>query len=171
MKRIIFSFIFSLIGLISQSALAGTTTGIFKPNVSLSSSCTISSTDASFGNLTGAPTTYWTTGTVQTLCSKNVNYSIQLGMGNSPDVNNYRQMTGAVSGDKIKYAICKTQSNVNGTWGGTSAGCSSPWRGSLYPMNSTGTGSLQTFPFYPLTQTNFYTPDNYSDTIIATVVY
>lgn len=171
MRNRIFAIILTSLGLISQSALAGTTTGNFKPTATLSSSCTISTTDASFGDVTGAPTAFWTTGTVQTLCSKNVSYSIQLGMGNDADVNNYRQMTGSISGEKIKYAICKTKSNATGTWGGSSAGCNSPWRGSAYPMNTTGTGSLQTFTFYPLTQTNYYTPDNYSDTITATVIY
>lgn len=171
MKNKIFAIILTSLGLISQSTFAGTTTGNLISTAMLSSACTISTTDASFGDVTGTPTTFWTSGTVQTLCSKNVSYAIQLGMGNNADVNNYRQMTGSVSGEKIKYTICKTKSNIIATWGSSTAGCNVPWRGSAYPMNTTGTGALQTFTFYPLTQTNYYTPDNYSDTVTATVIY
>lgn len=151
---------------------AGNLTTTNKATAILSSTCSITGTNVDFGNLTAnnTPTTLWATGGVQTLCSKNASYSIQLSLGNNVDSNNWRRMIGASSGTMIQYTLCQTQSS-GGTFGTATGGCTVAWRGTQYPKNATGTGAIQNFPVYGWSSTGFYTPDTYSDTITATISY
>lgn len=153
-------------------AQAGSITTNNKATATLISTCSITGINVDFGNLTATntPTTLWATGGVQALCSKNANYSIQLSLGNNVDPNNWRRMIGASNGAMIQYTLCQTQSS-SGTFGTASGGCTVAWRGTQYPKNATGTGSIQSFPVYGWSSTGFYTPDTYSDTITATITY
>lgn len=158
--------------LISPIAYAGSTTGTTKATATLAKTCNISTGNVNFGNLAqqgSSPSIVWATGTVQTLCSKSTSYSIQLNVGNNLDANNFRRMAGASTGGFIQYTMCQTQS-IDGVWGST-GGCLVPWRGTQYPVTSVGTGSNQTFTVYAASQTGYYAPDNYADTIVATIVY
>lgn len=163
-------FLLSFI-IFTSNSFAGNNSSLFKSTSTLSSSCTVSVGNVNIADLNGTAKDVWTTGSIQTLCTRQTNISIQLSLGNNVDSYNYRQMTGSISGDKIKYTICQTKSANTVGWGGPSAGCTSPFRGSSYPLNTSGTGFLQNFNFYLLTQSGFYTPDNYSDTIVTTILF
>lgn len=173
MKKTILSslIISSFIGM-AQPAKADLVSIILQPILSLVSTCSISSTDIAFGNLTasGTPANNWAIGTISAKCTRNTSYNIQLNYGTSVDSNNYRRMTGTTSGEKFIYTVCKDKTTSGSVWG-VDAGCGVPWRGSTYPVTSSGTGNLQTFTMYALTKTNFYVPDTYTDTMTATLVY
>lgn len=173
-----FKIIKTIIGLsicltsfLTFNAHAGSTTATTQASALLAKTCTINTGNINFGNLAqhgSSPSLVWATGNVQTLCSKNVSYSIVLSYGNNVDSYNYRRLIGASSSTFIQYTLCQSQS-AGGVFG-TSGGCSVAWRPG-YPLNSTGTGVSQNFTIYALTQTGYYNPDNYSDTIVATLTY
>lgn len=160
----------SILSLQSQG-IAGSTTASTKTTATITGSCQISATNVNFGELSaqnGSPATLWATGGVQTQCTKNSSYNVQLSMGNNPDSDNWRRMTGANSGQTIQYTLCQSKS-ATGTWGTASGGCNVPWRGTSFPLTSTGTGANQSFPVYGWSSTGFFTPDTYTDSIVATI--
>jgi spore coat protein U-like protein len=162
--------VISIASLQSQT-MAGNTTASTKATATITGSCQISATNVNFGELSasnGSPATLWATGGVQTQCTKNSSYNIQLSMGNNADADNWRRMTGANSGQTIQYTLCQSQAST-GAWGTANGGCNVPWRGTSFPLTSTGTGAVQTFPVYGWSSTGFYTPDTYTDSIVATV--
>jgi spore coat protein U-like protein len=170
----LFGLVLALIINISE-ANAGALTATTKTSATLQGFCSISTTSIAFGNIAAQGTVQTiyapSQGNVQILCTKGTSYSIQLNAG-SNETNSGRRLRGASSGDLIIYAICPTAS-FSGTWatGQCSAGAWFTDGSYNYPINSTGTGSIQNFPAYGVIQTGYYTPDNYSDSITATVSY
>jgi spore coat protein U-like protein len=162
--------IISIASLESQT-MAGNTTASTKATATITGSCQISATNVNFGELSatsGSPASLWATGGVQAQCTKNSSYNVQLSMGNNADANNWRRMTGANSGALIQYTLCQTQ-GATGVVGSANGGCNVPWRGTSFPLTSTGTGATQTFPVYGWSSTGFFTPDTYTDSIVATI--
>lgn len=170
--KILNSLILCALSAMTHTAHADIVSIIFKPTVILASACSISSSSIAFGDLTatGSPATNWATGTISAKCTRNTAYNIQLNYGLSVDSNNYRRMTGVNAGEKILYTVCQTKASSGSVWG-IDSGCVVPWRGSSFPLYSSGTGNTQTFTMYAMTQTNYYRPDNYTDTMTATLVY
>ena len=178
MRHILHSLISICISLVLVLAIpvqAGTTTATTQAIAKLQGMCTIATTGISFGNIVAQGSSQLvyspSAGNVQVLCTKNTSYSIQLGAG-AHETNSGRRLKGVNSGDLIMYAICSTPS-FTGSWstGQCTAGAWFTDGTFNYPVTSNGTGSLQNFPIYGVIQTGYYTPDNYSDTITATISY
>lgn len=156
------------------SVYAGTATGSTKATAKLSSFCTITAQPINFGNVAG-PTNnlYSSQSNVSVLCTKNSSYTITLNLGINTQGQTTRNMIGATSGQIVNYMICKTPS-MSGTWG-VNDQCAQPWFSigatNYYTVTGTGTGVNQSYPMYGVVQTGYYTPDNYSDTITATINY
>lgn len=114
-------------------------------------------------NCAGIPTNYHyyyiysgTTDYTQTPSS----YSSRVLYYNGTYINNYSALKGAVSGDTISYKITLPGDDTK------------IWNRGNYNYTTTGTGTTQSIPVKAtLTTTAFPTPDNYSDTVIATVTY
>lgn len=175
MKGLFLFFNILLITLISQTSFATpiNLTSNTKATAQLVAACNISATNINFGNIasTGGTQTLWSSpGNVQVLCNKNASYNIQLNAGVNMSGSYGRQLKGSVSGDLLHYAICPTQS-FSGSWstGQCTAGAWFTGGPFNYPINGTGTGTAQNYPTYGAIPAGFYTPDNYFDTITATI--
>lgn len=156
-----------------NQAQAGTNTASTKATATLAAQCNISATNINFGNIVGAPgnTVFSAAGNVSVLCNKNASYILRLNAG--VNVYNYgRYLKGAVSGQTMNYAICQTPA-FTGSWatGNCATGIwfsDGPYD---YYISGTGTGAVQSYPMYGAIQTGYYTPDDYSDTIQASITF
>lgn len=151
------------------SAKAGTLTASTKATATLASSCSISVSNFTLGNVSASSLSDTTTyqvnsGNVAVTCSKGVAY--QIFMNNGLYGTTGRNLKGASKGDTIPYMICRV-STVNGSQ------CSDDYWGadSAHSLQSTGTGANQNLPAYIMYKKGFYTPDNYSDTMTATLTF
>jgi spore coat protein U-like protein len=158
------------LGLLSSNqANAGTLTASTKATATLASSCSLSVSNFSLGNISASSISDTTTyqvnsGNIAVTCSKGVSY--QIFMNNGLYSTTARDMKGASKGDTIPYTICRV-STVNGSQ------CSDDYWGedSAHSLQSVGTGALQNLPAYLMYKKGFYTPDNYSDTMTATLSF
>lgn len=159
MKKVIKIGIIIALSLISASTFATQLNATTQASAKLASSCTVSSTDISFGLLGTQSNTFQEgTGTLNVLCSKSASYTIAIALG-SNGVSGYRYMVGATTGntDKITYAVCQKEGFVGTSCTGTL------WYTGSYVLHATGTGINQTYTMYGYAKEGFYTPDNYSD--------
>lgn len=161
-------FILLISALFINSSFAGQTTNHFSSNVSLAASCSISADTFDFGDLTavGSPSTISKTLSLNVLCTRNSSFSVLLDSGSNHDASNNRFMKATNSSDLIQYGICKTL-----VFGTSPYYCGSPWWGSSYTYTATGTGKPQIISGYIFSRTGFYKPDNYSDTVITTILF
>lgn len=148
---------------------AGTLSANTKATATLASSCTITVSNFALGNITAASVSDTTSyavasGNVMATCSKGVSY--QIFMNNGLYGGSGRNLKGVSKGDLIPYMICRVNT-VNGSQ------CSDDYWGmdSAHSLQSTGTGAMQTLPAYIMYKKGFYTPDNYSDTMTATLSF
>jgi spore coat protein U-like protein len=174
MKTFIVSCALLSLAAFNSSANAGTATGLTKATATLASFCSMTAQPINFGNVAG-PTNnqYSSQSNVSVLCTKNSSYTITLNLGVNTQGQTTRNMIGAKSGQILNYMICRTPS-MSGTWG-VNDQCAQPWFSigatNYYTVTGTGTGTSQSYPMYGVVQTGYYTPDNYSDTITATINY
>lgn len=170
MKAIkIISTLIVLIGL-AGTTQAGTQLATISPkaSASLAATCTISSQSLVFGSIGTAPKLPTTaTASVTVLCTRGTAYSTAIGQG----LNGNRSLKGVVGKDFISYYICSAD---NWSWDVLPAGghCYSGqgwWSGGT--VDSSGTGTLQTFPMYGFVPNGYYRPDNYTDTLVVSLSY
>ncbi len=149
---------------VAQSANAATTSATFAVTASVTANCTISASPLAFGAYTGAVVNNQTT--LSVTCTNTTPYSIGLSAGGSTGATvTTRKMTGAAStANTLNYALYRDSArSLN--WGVTTTGTPDVLAG-------TGSGLAQSITVYgqiPATQN--VAPDNYSDTITATVNY
>jgi spore coat protein U-like protein len=160
--------IFACLGFINISH-AGTITASSKASATLAANCTISVSNFSLGNITASSTSDTTnyvsaSGNITATCSKGISY--QIFMNNGSYGTTGRNMKGTSKGDLIPYMICRVNSVIGSQ-------CSDDYWGldSAHSLQSIGTGSVQTLPAYIFYKKGFYTPDNYSDTMTATLSF
>lgn len=164
MNKII-SFLSAIV--LINSAIASNTTGTQKATATLSSTCSISSDDANFGDITSPNKSNVTTVSVplKVLCSNNVAYRIYQGIGTYGNVNAGRAMKGATKGDYVWYFLCKSGSlNAGATQ------CISTWFNSDY-VAGIGNGAIQSVPVYFMVWGSYATPDNYADQTTTTISF
>lgn len=158
-----------------NNAKAGTNTASTKATATIAKACTLSATSINFGvlKLTSASNTVnLANGSIQMICTKSTSYSILMTYATPATKGNYMGgkpltglMTGANFGDIVAYSV--QQQPINNSL--------PSW--SYTPYNATGTGATQTITVYGEAQTNVFnvsaypTPDNYSDSVTATVTY
>jgi len=161
-------FIFLISALFINSSFAGQTTNHFSSNVSLAASCSISADTFDFGDLTAitSPSTISKTLSLNVLCTRNSSFSVLLDSGSNHDASNNRFMKAQNSSDVIQYGICKTSSFSTSPYY-----CGSPWWGTTYTYTATGTGKPQVISGYIFSRTGFYKPNNYSDTVVTTILF
>lgn len=154
----------AMLGIFAASqSFAGSVTSTMQATATISSSCLISANAMAFGSFQPAATgSVLANSTVTATCSNNVPYTLSLsaGGGTIPA----RQMSGAIGGntDKLAYNIYTTSALTtvfgNGTGSATIPG--------------TGNGSQQVVTIYgSLAQSQFVTPDSYTDALTVTVAY
>lgn len=87
-------------------------------------------------------------------------YSSRVLYYNGTFIQNYSTLKGMVSGDTISYKITVPGNDAQ------------IWTRGNYNYTTTGTGAIQSIPVKATLTTSAYpTPDNYSDTVIATVSF
>jgi spore coat protein U-like protein len=129
-------------------------------------SCSISTSNLSFGNYTASSgTANTTTATLSFTCTSTTTWWIGLDAGtNSGSTSNPRIMSDG-SGDSLNYDLYQ-DSGHSTVWGNTSGtGVTSSSTG-----QSAGTGSVQTATIYGLIPIHQYVvPNAYTDTVVATI--
>ena len=164
MKNIILSVFFALI---CQTSYATNTTQQTQSTATLTSSCIISSTGFSFGNLKSGQQSS-TSGSFYNTCTKGTPYTIKFGWGNNIGTASQCQMTYACPrmslsdhSDYIPYYIL-LEDNYHAAGDG--------YYGNVY--TSSGTGSLQTLTLNANTYSNFFPkPGSYKDDVVVQVIY
>lgn len=156
--------------LVSTSTYAGTTTGSTKATATLSSYCTISSTDVNFGAYTpGSANRAGRYGvipgntTITVMCTNKTPYNVY---GQTYLSDETWHMKGATAGntDVLQYAAWLSSDYYSGWFGAGYSGTNH--------ISGTGTGSNQTYTVYFGIYTQAYvTPDSYSDTYTMTLNY
>ena len=129
----------------------------------LTSACTISVTNVSFGNLdlSAASNGVSANGTLGVLCTQGTSMQMYMEYGDSFN-NQYCVLNGSTKGDHIYYQIYTPPTIANVIW-----------NIGVHYVPNTGTGSLQNFTFPVKVQTGQQTyplypaPDSYSDTVKA----
>lgn len=165
-----------LLTALSQSAFADNTTTNMQTSATMNSTCSISATDISFGaiTLTSISNVITSTGTLSFLCSNNISVIIALNAGNAGVIStagNTRYMLGSAGNtDKLYYGIFRPVGFGPGNQGPgqwvDAAG------GPFTYITTTTNGTMQTLPMLARLNTNqIAMPDNYQDTIIATMTY
>jgi spore coat protein U-like protein len=148
---------------------AGVTLGIsaipaaFTFTASVTSSCSVTATNLSFGATVGLLTTPVTSqNTVNVLCTATTPYTLGLGPGLYGTTPSARQM--ANGANRVTYAIYK-DAGWSQVWGDLAAGASTV-------QSATGTGGNQAFTGYGKVPAQI-TPaqGSYSDTVVATATY
>ena len=135
--------------LTSPSSFAGNITVATKSTATLTSSCSISAQDLSFGLFVPATTgNVDSSAAVVSTCSKGVTYSIQMN-GYSAYCNNRYMSSTSGNGSVLYYNVytdaARTLIWTYGYWQGAGSSCLATSGGS-YPT-LTGTGAAQTTPF------------------------
>ncbi len=148
----------------AQSANAATATTTFAVTASVTANCTISASPLAFGAYTGAVVNNQTT--LSVTCTNTTPYSVGLSAGTSTGATvSTRKMTGAAStANLLNYSLFRDSGRTL-NWGVTTTGTPDVQPG-------TGNGTAQSITVYgqvPAGQN--VAPDNYSDTITATVNY
>lgn len=148
-------------------AYANNISGTTKATATLAASCIINANNINFGLFT--PTnngTTATTGTISLQCTKGSSYYIEATTGSS---NSYiqRNMVGT-KGDKLNYNVYAStfDQSQNMPWGtGSTYGTTT-----THLFSGSGNGGQQTLTMYAVMNNSQYvTPDTYSDNITATI--
>lgn len=159
MKNLILAVLLMLIG---QSFGASTGTNI-QVQATLNPTCSISSQNLAFGLIgvsSGNVTS--TSANLSLKCSNKLAYTVGISSG----LYGNSTMKGSSKGDFVNYALCK-QTGYSIT--GTTINCNSSWISST--LTGTGNGTNQSYQMTGYILNGFYTPDNYSDTVTATIWY
>lgn len=160
MKKI-FTAVF-LACLFSNAQAAITNTSI-KVTATLNPTCEITSAKVDFGTI-GIITNNATEGNsnLTVKCSNQLSYTIAFSGGNQGN----NTMKGREKSEEIPYALCKAQGwKLNGA----NIDCTDTWVNSA--VNGMGNGKTQTYIVYAYVLNGFYTPDNYSDAVTASITY
>lgn len=157
-------FIMSLF-LASIQAYAGTVQNNMTTNATLNPTCSLSINNVAFGNFTPSATggiKSPLTGTI--ICTKTTAPTLSINAGNSGDtLNRYMVGTGPNT-DVLKYRI-----NAGSNYSSPSIGDST---GGITITFDPSTNNVWNFSYNVWILNNqFITPDNYSDTLTATVTY
>lgn len=153
-----------VIAALSGSAMAGSSTINFQATATLNSSCTVSSSNVSFGVIDATHSD--AQGAITSHCTRGTTYNLNISAGNSGNFA-ARSMKGGTAGnnDVVLYNI----------YTDTSYQAAKVWKDTGWGMGalSSGTGSDQTFNIYGQVANNQYLvrPDNYSDTLTVTLSY
>jgi spore coat protein U-like protein len=164
-----------------SSAYAGTNTASTKATASISSSCLVSATNMSFGNISPSQSgSQSATASVTTQCTKGTTYTIGLNEGSSGYIQNnstwsylgyIRTMTTS-GGSQLLYNIFKDSAHTQLFGGPTAWGQSAAQggQGTAVMVTKTGTGLPDVTNMYGIMSSNqFVTPGTYSDTIPVVV--
>lgn len=138
-----------------------------KASATLAATCSISSSNLNFGQLDVTQTYVPSSSNIAVSCTKGSAYQIQLTLGTWGSESLGRKMKGAVSGDTIGYLICKNNVAV----GGNCDSVADRWYNTYSVYNGVGNGVIQNIPVYGFAYPTYVTPDTYSDTTTATIVY
>lgn len=168
MKKLLLAGIFAIVQILPQAYAANIST-ISQATATLNSSCRLSATGIDFGNLTpsGASSTQITsTGHLFVTCTTNTAYSIAQDLGVNGNISIGRRMKGSANGDYYGYVICKSSTTA------ANGNCNSGqfwYNSNIY--SGVGSGSEQDIPVYGFATPTYLSPDNYSDTITATLSF
>src|ERR1700693_1902401 len=100
-KGIVTSLIAGFAALAAGSAMAGTATAVFQVTSTVTSACTVSSTNVAFGSITPALTgTAAATGTITSTCTKTTPYTLNINAGAGTFAQ--RTMAGGLTGNTDK---------------------------------------------------------------------
>ncbi|MDR3532443.1 MAG: spore coat U domain-containing protein [Rhodopila sp.] len=153
------------LGVASMPAMAVTTaTSNFGVSATVDPTCLINAgTPLAFGHYNGAAATGMTT--ISVTCTNTTSYNVGLDAGTTSGATvTTRKMAGATGGntDQLPYSLYSDSSRtVN--WGNTPG---------TDTVAGVGTGSTQTLTVYgSIPASTYITPDNYTDTVTATVSY
>ena len=151
--------------LFSIHALAGSIMASEQASASLNKVCSMSSTNIAFGVMSLNAVRNYANGSINILCSNKTSYTITLSFNTKDPYNSGNGlMTGTKSSDAIVYSI-------------TSVPKGSFFWGSQSPVSGVGNGLTQTYVTYGVALTGldgnsaYPTVDNYSDSVVATVIY
>lgn len=151
------------LALISSHSYAGMTSTSIQVTATLNPTCAITSAKIDFG-LIGIVTSNATSSNsnLSVKCSNQLAYTIIFSGGNQGN----NTMKGSDKGEFIPYALCQAEG-----WrlSGSSIACTKTWINTA--LTGMGNGKLQSYTVYAYVLNGFYTPDNYSDTVTASISY
>lgn len=151
-----------LASLFANTQAAVTNTSI-KVTATLNPTCEITSAKVDFG-LIGIITNNATSSNsnLSVKCSNQLAYTIAFSGGNQGN----NTMKGSQKGEQIPYALCKAEG-----WklSGANIACTNTWINTA--VNGMGNGKTQNYTVYAYVLNGFYTPDNYSDAVTASITY
>ena len=154
-----------LIALSAPATFAANVNNNFNSSATLSSNCTLSTTDIAFGQLQLNGVRNYANGSINVLCTNRTTYSIAITYS-KPDATQPQDgdLVGQNNGDLIDYAITSTDKGQY-TWGVQG------------PVTGIGTGFLQSYVTYGVAVTGLYgknaypVPDTYSSSVTVTLNY
>ena len=155
--------IIAILLVLSGQSFAASTGANIQVQATLNPTCSISSQNLSFGligvssgNVTSA------SANLSLKCSNKLAYTVGISSG----LYGNSTMKGSSKGDSINYALCKqTGYSISGTM----VNCNNSWISST--LTGTGNGTNQSYQMTGYILNGFYTPDNYSDSVTATIWY
>lgn len=155
-----------LIMLAFSPAFAGTVTGNLTVQAQVADACIMVAENVNFGVVTlasGQPGFVSTTGKIRTTCTKDTEYTIKLGSGQSGSFAAGRSMKNSVNNDQLKYNLFSNK-NQTTIWGDGTDG--------TYAVTNiaTGTEEIETIqaqvPYDQIAKAGMYT-----DSIVITIDY
>lgn len=155
----------TLFGAVAAPALADTASAPLLVTATVVKSCELSTTPVAFGTVTPALVGVAdATGSVDVVCTKNTPYTVTLDTGLNSSSFAARNMNGAVgNADLLAYNLYTTAARTT-VLGDSTAGTGT--------FAGAGTGAVVSYPVYGrLSRNQFVTPDNYQDSVTATVTY
>lgn len=154
-----------------EQGSAQTVTTTIPVSATVAAACSVSGTGVNFGNYEGRQLT--ATGTITVTCSANRSYNVTLNGGThgagSSGPRNLQDLNSTTPGVTAFYFLYK-DSAMTQEWGDAGfAGTYTPGT----PVSGTGTGSVQTLTIYGKLPANQIgsSPGNYTDTVLATVIF
>lgn len=148
---------------ISSPALAATSTANFTTTATLNSSCTVSAPDMSFGSITAAPTgSINIVSAISYTCSNKITAKLGISKGGGNSI--YNRSMGGTNGntDRLHYNIYSNQT----------ASAILAEADSVNFITLTPNGTAQSVNVYGQLLLNQYVKaDNYSDSLIVSIIY
>lgn len=114
MKKILLGMMVAM-----SPAFAGTLTGNLTVQAQVADACTMTAENVNFGVVTlasGQPGYVSTTGKIRTTCTKDTEYTIKLGTGQSGNFSTGRTMKNSTNNDELKYSLFSNK-NLTTIWG------------------------------------------------------
>lgn len=160
MKKLFTTLFLSCLFYNAQAAVTNTTIQV---TATLNPTCEITSAKIDFG-LIGIVTNNATSSNsnLSVKCSNQLAYTIAFSGGNQGN----NTMKGSQKGEQIPYALCRA---AGWKLSGANIACTSPWVNTN--VNGLGNGKTQAYTVYAYVLNGFYTPDNYSDSVVASITY